>query len=190
MITYQTERLILTPVRPEHEPELFKLHNDPAVQEGIFRNVPQTIEDVREWLDWYLGQWRKNGVGTWIVYEKSKDGPTFIGRCGLSDYEGTNDLEQATALAGHAVGRGLGAEASRFTITHALQNSAKEKIVILIKHGNARAERGAKKFGWRYIDSRWYKGKFWRYYEMTREEFFSQAHNSLAGCRTDVDGGI
>lgn len=180
MTTYQTERLILTPVLPEHEAELLKLHNDPAVQEAIFRNVPQTSEDVREWLDWYLGQWRKNGFGTWIVYEKASDRPIFIGRCGLSDYEATNSLEQATALAGHAVGRGLGAEASRFTITHALQNSSKDKLAAFIKRGNARAERGAKKFGWRYVDSRWYKGKFWQYYEMTREEYFSQPQYQVA----------
>ncbi|RXH29742.1 hypothetical protein XH99_13045 [Bradyrhizobium nanningense] len=177
MITCQTKRLILARMRPEHETELFKLHNDPAVQEGIFKDVPQTTEDVRVWLDWYLAGWSKNGFGAWMLYEKTSNGPIFVGRCGLCDYEETNNLQQATALVEQAVGRGLGAEASRFAVTHAFQNSTKESVVAFIQHRNARAARGAEKFGLRYIDDRWYKRKFWKYYEMTREEYFSQSLN-------------
>ncbi|WP_420967303.1 GNAT family N-acetyltransferase [Bradyrhizobium sp. B120] len=181
MRKYQTQRLILTPMRPEHEAELFKLHNDPLIQEVIFKNVPQSNEDVRRSLDWYLSHWRKNGFGEWIVYEKASDGPFFIGRCGLSDYGDTNDLEFGYAFTKFGAGRGLGPEAARVTITQALQNSTKEKVVGLIAHGNPRAERAAKKLGLRYIDDRWYCGKFWQYYEMTREEYFSQAHHLVTG---------
>lgn len=177
MITYQTERLILSPIRSEHEEELFKLHNDPLVQEAIFSNAPQTTEDVRRMLDMFLSQWRKNGFGVWMLYEKTNNGPIFVGRCGLCGYEDTNSLEQATALAGHAIGRGLGAEASRFAVTHAFQNSTKDKVVAVIRHGNARAVREAGKFGLRYIDDRWHNETFYRYYELTRNEWFSQPHH-------------
>ncbi|MES0056591.1 MULTISPECIES: GNAT family N-acetyltransferase [unclassified Mesorhizobium] len=71
MITYQTERLILTSMRPEHTAELFQLHADPVVQKIIYDNTPQTIEDVREWVERSLTQWRKNGFGTWIVYQNA-----------------------------------------------------------------------------------------------------------------------
>lgn len=180
MITYQTERLILNSMEPEHEPELFKLHNDPAVQNLIFNNVPQTTDDVRKMLDMFLAQWRKNGFGFWMLYEKANNGPIFIGRCGLRDYEDTNNLEVGTVLSEHGIGRGLGAEASRFAVTHALRNSSKEKVVGVIAHGNARAQRAAKSFGWRYIDDRWHDGKFWHYYELTREEYFSQPYHRVA----------
>lgn len=179
MITYQTERLNLRSTCPEHEAELFKLHNDPLVQEIIFKNVPQTSEDVRRWLDRYLAQWRKSSFGVWMVYEKTNSGPAFIGRCGLSDYEDSNNLEFTYAFFEHRAGRGLGPEAARFTITHALRNSAKEKVVGFIAHGNARAERAAMKLGLRYIDDRLYYGKLFQYYEMTREEYFVQAHLQL-----------
>lgn len=176
MITYETQRLMFMPPRPEHEADLFKLHNDPVLQEMVFNKVPQSIEDVRKWLDWFFSQWRKNGFGDWMVYEKANDGPIFVGRCGLRDYEDTNNIELATSLCEHGRGRGLGMEAARFAVTHALQNSTKEKVIALIKHGNARPEPGARKLGLRYIDDRWHAGKFWRYYEMTREDYFSQPH--------------
>lgn len=181
MPTYQTERLILTSMRPEHEAELFTLHNDPLVQAMIFNNVPQTNEHVRKMLDVFLAQWQKNGFGLWMLYEKTKNGPIFIGRCGLCDYEDTNNLESRSVLSGYGAGRGLGAEASRFAIAHALRNSTKDKVVGVIAHANTRAQRAAKKFGWRYIDDRWHKGKFWQYYEITREEFFSQPHHQVGG---------
>lgn len=181
MIAYQTERLILTSMRPEHEAELFNLNNDPLVQELIFRNVPQSAVDIRKTLDWALAQWRNTGFGHWMVYEKANDGPIFIGRCGLTEYE--DDLEFVNILREHGVGRGLGAEAARFAITHALRISSKEKVVGFIAHGNTRSERAAKKLGLRYIDNRRYKydGRLKKYYEMTREEYFSQPYHQVTG---------
>lgn len=181
MITHQTERLILTPMGPEHEPELFKLHNEPLVNQIIFSGVRQAPEDVRKALDTFLAQWRKNGFGFWILSEKASDGLTFSGRCGLCDYEDTNNLELRTMLCEHARGRGLGAEASRFAVTHAFRNSTKEKVAAVIRHGNDAAVRGAEKFGLQYIDDRWHNGKFWQYYELTREEYFSQPHHQVIG---------
>ncbi|VIO78754.1 hypothetical protein CI1B_74260 [Bradyrhizobium ivorense] len=180
MNAYQTEHLILTPMRIEHEAELFKLHNDVLIQETIFKNVPQTSENVRTWLARYLAQWQKNSFGVWMVYEKTKGGPAIIGRCGLQDFENTNNLEFSYAFLEYRAGRGLGPEAARFTITHALRNSTKEKVVGFIAHGNARAERAAKKLGLRYIDDRLYYDKLFQYYEMTREEYFSHPHHQVA----------
>ncbi|RWH31401.1 MAG: GNAT family N-acetyltransferase [Mesorhizobium sp.] len=176
MITYHTERLILTSARPEHEAELFKLHNDPLVQTTIYRNVPQTTEDVRKRLVWLLSQWRKNGFGDWMVYEKVNHDPIFIGRCGLRDYEDTNNLEFAFAFLQDRVGRGLGPEAARFTITHALQNSTNEKVIAFIEHGNTRSEKAITKLGMRYVDDRLYDGKLCQYYEMTRDDYLLRGH--------------
>ncbi|XSC42663.1 GNAT family N-acetyltransferase [Bradyrhizobium sp. RDT10] len=182
MMTYWTERLILTSMRPEHEAELLKLHKDPLVREMIFNNVPQTSDDVRKSLDRALAQWQKNGFGWWMIYEKADDGPIFIGRCGLWDYEDTNNLEIGNMLCEHGRGRGLGTEAARFAVTHALRNSSKEKVVSVIAHGNARSQRGAKKLGLRYIDDRLDKreGRIKQYYEMSREEYFFQPHHQIS----------
>ncbi|CDX45101.1 putative Acetyltransferase including N-acetylase of ribosomal protein-like protein [Mesorhizobium sp. ORS 3359] len=174
MTICQTERLILTSARPEHEAELIKLHNDPLVQKLNYRNVPQTAEAVHKWLGWLLAQWRKNGFGYWMVYEKLDGDPVFIGRCGLCDYQDTGDLEFAWVFFQDKVGRGLGPEAAHFTIAHALHNSTKEKIIGFIEQGNARAESAAKKIGLRYRGDRLYEGKLCRYYEMTRDQYLSR----------------
>ncbi|MGY3238219.1 RimJ/RimL family protein N-acetyltransferase [Bradyrhizobium sp. USDA 4448] len=175
MVRRETERLILTSPGPEHEAELFQLHNDRLVQEFVFDNVPQTTQDVRQWLDWFLVQWRKNGFGDWMVYEKTIANPIFIGRCGLRDYQGTNDLEIATSFSERGRGRGLALEAMRFTVTHALRNSIADNVVGLVKHGNTRSERAAKKLGLCYVHDCWRYGKFWQYYKMTREAYCSAA---------------
>ncbi|MGY3363366.1 RimJ/RimL family protein N-acetyltransferase [Bradyrhizobium sp. GM2.4] len=177
MITCQTERLVLTSMRPEHEAELFKLHNDPLVLEVVFKNVAQTVADVRKTLDWALDQWHRNGFGLWMVYEKGDNGPILVGRCGLGEYDGTK-LEYINAFSERGVGRGLGAESARFAISHALQISTKEKVVGFIAPENVRAQRAAKKLGLRYIDDRPYKydGRVRQYYELTREEYFNQQY--------------
>ncbi|WP_271610799.1 GNAT family N-acetyltransferase [Bradyrhizobium sp. CCBAU 21360] len=179
MIRRETEHLVLTSMLPEHEKELFELHNDPLVQKSIYRNVPQTIEHIRKIINMFLAQWQRDGFGFWMVYEKTNHGPIFIGRCGLRDYEDTNNLEFVYVFFERGAGRGLGPEAARFTITHALQNSTKEKVVGVIAHSNERAKQAAKKLGLRYIDDRWHDGRFWQYYEMTREEFFLRAHHQV-----------
>ncbi|WP_164935861.1 GNAT family N-acetyltransferase [Bradyrhizobium nanningense] len=127
MNAYQTERLVLTPISLDHEADLFNLHNDPLVQQAIFRNVPQTAQDVRRMLNMFLAQWDKSGFGVWMLYKKAGDGLTFVGRSGLCEYQDTGNLEQASALLKHAVGQGLGAEASRFAVTHAFENSKGRK---------------------------------------------------------------
>lgn len=138
----------------------------------VFDNVPQTSEDVRKWLDWFFKQWRKNDFGDWMIFEKANHGPFFIGRCGLRDYEDTNNFEIATSLCECARARGLSREAARFAIRHALQNSNKEKVVAVIKRGNAIAARATKKFGLRYIDDRWHAGRLWQYFEMTARSIY------------------
>ncbi|MFB6462851.1 GNAT family N-acetyltransferase [Bradyrhizobium tunisiense] len=94
---------------------------------------------------------------------------------------GSNNLQFGYAFPKYGAGRGLGPEAARFTIMQALRNSNKEKVVGLIARGNARSERAAKKLGLRYIDDRWHNGRLWQYYEMTREEYFSQSHHRVTG---------
>ncbi|WFU12798.1 GNAT family N-acetyltransferase (plasmid) [Rhizobium sp. CB3090] len=176
MTACQTKRLILTPLKSQHGAELYKLHNDPLVQNAIFNNVPQTRADVHKWIDRFLAQWSKSGFGFWIVYEKVNDSPIFIGRCGLLEYGDTANLEFAYAFFQSGAGRGLGPEAARFAITHALQNSTKEKVIGFIAHGNTRAERAAEKFGLHYVDDRFDNGKLFQYYEVSREDYCSQAH--------------
>lgn len=174
MLFLETERLVLLPMQAYHFGDLYALHNDRLVQQTVFENVPQTHDDVRAKLELFLSQWRKNGFGFWVVYEKTANGLVFIGRAGMRDYEDTNNLEFGYVYSEYGSGRGLGPEAAYISMEHALLNSMAEKVVGVITPGNSRAMGAVKKLGLRYIDDRWHDEKFWHYFEMTREEFFEQ----------------
>ncbi|TIL66668.1 MAG: GNAT family N-acetyltransferase, partial [Mesorhizobium sp.] len=152
MKRYETPRLILTRLRPEHEELLFELHNDPLVQDLFYDSKPQSLKEVREWIDTSLAHWNENGFGFWMVYKKTTDRPFFIGRCGLHVVQGTNNIELIYMFSQQGVGQGLGPEAARFGITHALANSTIEKIVGFIAHRNERSKRAAKSLGLRYVE--------------------------------------
>ncbi|MER8453834.1 GNAT family N-acetyltransferase [Mesorhizobium sp. M1428] len=176
MTRYETSRLILTRLFSEHEDLLFNLHNDPLVQELLYDSKPKSIEDVREMVDTSLAHWNEHGFGFWMVYKKTDGCPLFIGRCGLRVVQGTDNIELVYVFSREGVGQGMGPEAARFGITHALANSTKKKIVAFIAHHNERSKRAAKKIGLRYVDDRYRNNELLQYYEMSREEYFSRPH--------------
>lgn len=168
MIRLETERLILTPPTRAHLAALHGLHNDPLVQASIYGNQPQSLADIRRQLDVFLAQWRDNGFGFWMVYEKTAPG-RLIGRAGLRNYRDSDDLEFGYVFAAAAAGRGLGPEAARTVIRHALRVSTKHKVVGLIAPGNLRALQAAQRLGFRYVEDRRQDGRLWRYCELSRE---------------------
>src|SRR3546814_11297474 len=111
MIRLQTELLMLTSMLPKHEAELYTLHNDPLVQASIFENILQSHADVKAKLELYLTQWRKNGFGFWMVYEKRSNAPVVIGRAGLRDFGERRDLECGYVFSSDGAGRRAGGRA-------------------------------------------------------------------------------
>ncbi|HEX6958304.1 MAG TPA: GNAT family N-acetyltransferase [Ferrovibrio sp.] len=171
MIRLETQHLILRAMRADHLAELHALHNDPLVQASIYGNRPQSHADVQAQLALFLAQWRQNGFGFWMVYEKAS--PSWcIGRAGLRNDRDSNDLEFGYVFSSRGAGRGLGLEAARATIRHALRVSTKEKVVGRIAPENDRALRAAAKLGFHYLEDRWQDGRLWRCFVLTRDDVF------------------
>jgi ribosomal-protein-alanine N-acetyltransferase len=176
MTELETRRLILRALRPEDLRALHALHNDPLVRARIYGGQPQRLADVEMQLKIFLSQWRENGFGFWMVYEKRAGSePCFIGRAGLRNFEDTEDLEFGYVFCAAGAGRGLGPEAARACIAHALRNSAKRQVVGMIAPDNAPALHAAAKLGFRHAGDRWRDGKLWHYFELPREVFFQLA---------------
>jgi RimJ/RimL family protein N-acetyltransferase len=75
-----TNRLILTPIGPEHIDELVRLHADPNV---AYWNAGAWSEaDARRFAVEMQGRWSRDHVGKWIAHRRS-DG-ALVGRGGLS----------------------------------------------------------------------------------------------------------
>jgi RimJ/RimL family protein N-acetyltransferase len=73
-IELQSRHLLLTPIRAEHKQALAELHNDPLVRAAIFEGRPQDEADIERSLSLFLTQWREQGIGFWMVYERADAG--------------------------------------------------------------------------------------------------------------------
>lgn len=171
----ETPHLILTPMQPHHLAELEILHNDPLVRAAIFHGIRQSRSDVAAKLALFLQQWPQQGFGFWMVYEKTDAGLSCIGRAGLRAYDDTGHLEFGYVFSSAGAGRGLGPEAARASINHALTIADTATIVGLIAPGNRRALAAATKLGFRYVEDRWRDGQRWHYLELTRTGFLQAA---------------
>lgn len=75
-----TDRLILTPIGPEHTDDMVRLHADPNVaywNAGVWSEA-----EARRFAVEMAGRWSCDGMGKWIAHRRS-DG-VLIGRGGLS----------------------------------------------------------------------------------------------------------
>jgi RimJ/RimL family protein N-acetyltransferase len=107
-VMVSTERLILTPIGPEHTAELVELHADPNVawwNAGIWSEA-----DARRFATEMHRRWSQNGVGKWIAHRQS-DG-VLVGRGGLSlaVVDGVPRLELGWALRDEMRGQGFATE--------------------------------------------------------------------------------
>src|SRR3546814_20125773 len=93
MTVLETERLILKPVAAAHEEALHRLHRDALIVRALWDGRLPPRQHTRERLALYLPDWRPLGIGSWMVYERSADGPLLVGRSGLRCLDGTRVCE-------------------------------------------------------------------------------------------------
>jgi RimJ/RimL family protein N-acetyltransferase len=111
-----TERLILTPVGPEHADQLWRLHQDPGV--AAWWNGPLSRGEAAESAARMGEGWRADGVHKWIAHDRVTG--ALVGRGGLSRtaLEDSDALEVGwvvrQALWGRRYATEIGAESLRF----------------------------------------------------------------------------
>lgn len=103
-----TDRLVLTPIGPEHLKDLVTLHADPNVatwNAGIWSEA-----DARRFAEEMAERWSRDRVGKWIAHRRS-DG-ALVGRGGLSlaVVDGERRLELGWALRDTMRGQGSATE--------------------------------------------------------------------------------
>lgn len=116
MTTIATERLILTPIGPEHTTDLVELHSDPNV---AYWNAGTWSEaDAARFATEMSRRWSRDHVGKWIAHRRF-DG-ALVGRGGLSlaVVDGTYGPELGWAIRdrmrGHGYATEIGAAGLRF----------------------------------------------------------------------------
>ena len=155
--TLTTERLVLTPHRPDDLEDMAALLADPAVMAPIGA-APATREQCWHRLLRYIGHWAVLGYGHWIVRDHAG---VHLGDVGLMDsrratepgFEGV--VEAGWAFHTAAQGQGYAAEACAAMLAWADAQGI-GRTVCMINPGNAPSLRLAQRLGY----TRWVEGTY------------------------------
>jgi ribosomal-protein-alanine N-acetyltransferase len=141
----QTERLILTKLRPAHVPALVDLWTDPEVT----RCIGGPRERIPLWADLEKdAQHPPPGpFDLWVLVEKATG--NVVGHCGLidKDVDGTLEIELVYVLAASVWGKGYATEIAAGLKHYAFTNLGLKRLISLIEPSNSASERVAIKTG-------------------------------------------
>ena len=100
-----TERLALERLTPEHEPELARILQDPAVAAMLTDDgLPPTLEAIHAQHVSKLAHWERCGFGLWAARDRSTG--ALVGRGGLqyAFAKGLHEVEAAWTIAPRTLG--------------------------------------------------------------------------------------
>jgi ribosomal-protein-alanine N-acetyltransferase len=141
----QTERLILTRLRPEHVPALVDLWTDPEVTR--FLGGPRERTSLAADLEKDARKTRPEAYDLWPLVEKSTG--NVVGHCGLldKDIEGKAEIELVYVLAASFWGKGYATEIGLALKRYSFAERGLKRLVSLIEPSNGASERVAVKVG-------------------------------------------
>jgi len=150
MLILQTERLTLRHFEEEDLDALFALYRDPDIRR-YFPDGTRTLAETKEELEWHQhGHPRHSELGLWATVERSSG--KLLGRCGLLPWtiDDVPEVELAFLIDKTRWGEGFATEAARAICRHAQERLHLQRLVCLVKHGNAASVRVAEKVGMAY----------------------------------------
>ena len=144
----ETERTILREITLSDINDLFELYKDP----DIIRFIPplqltreEELDFQREYIKHMYGFF---GYGFWNVLDKNSK--KLIGRAGLSNREGFEDMELGYLFTPDYRGKGIATEVCTAIIKYAADILGAEKLNAFIHPENTKSVRLAEKLGFKY----------------------------------------
>jgi ribosomal-protein-alanine N-acetyltransferase len=107
-----------------------------------------TLEEARDALAAKLAHYEEHGFGMLAVIDRA-DG-SVLGYAGLQHMEGGPEVEVGYYLARRSWGRGLGTEIARASVEHGFGVLGLERIVAVVRPGNAASKGVLAKAGLRF----------------------------------------
>jgi RimJ/RimL family protein N-acetyltransferase len=148
--TVTTERLLLRPFRESEVEVIFALHGDPETNRFNPNGPMRTLDDARERLALWLGDWSQKGVGYWAVERLEAPGVVVgVGGVRHKELQGQTVLNLAYRFAPEAWGSGFATEVSRVTLEQAREHIPDVPVVAIINQVNAPSIRVAERLGMR-----------------------------------------
>ncbi len=147
--TIETKRLIARKITDKDFDLLHQMHSDVSVMAtlGGIRSAQQT----RDNLQWNLNQWRDNGFGLWVWYDKTTR--HFVGRAGLRvvNVTGQDEVEVAYALLPQYWNKGFATEIARACIQIAFERLHLQKLICFTLVTNKASQSVMEKVGFHYV---------------------------------------
>jgi ribosomal-protein-alanine N-acetyltransferase len=143
----ETERLRMRPLTDDDLDPLYEhIHSDPGV---TWDGTGSTREQARAALDAKRRHFEEYGFGLIAVTEKATG--EFLGIGGLQHMEGGPDVEVGYYLARKAWGKGYATELSRAFLRYAFEDLGLDRVVAVVRPGNAASKRVLAKVGLRHV---------------------------------------
>jgi RimJ/RimL family protein N-acetyltransferase len=145
MRSRETTRLLLRPPEAADLDALQDIHEHPDVRQHI--TVVGSIGRPAAWrmLALLIGHWHLRGYGQWTVVENATG--EIVGRVGLWNPDGWPGLEVGWVIRRARWGEGLATEAAREAIAFGFDEVGADRLISIIRPGNARSIRVAEKIG-------------------------------------------
>jgi len=143
-----TSRLLLRAPTPADDAEVYAIHSDPAANQHNPAG-PATVEHAADMLRSWLADWRRDGLGYWMV--RDRDTSDVIGVGGVrftGDHEdGRRVLNLYYRFAPHAWGRGLATELCAAAIGVARTYESPLVVVAIVHPSNTASAAVARRAG-------------------------------------------
>lgn len=139
----ETERLVLSPPRPEHFDAFAAMLADPEVMATL--GGVQTRAVAWRMFCGYAGAWALYGFSMFMAHRRDTGG--FVGRVGPLRPEGWPGTEVGWGVTREAQGRGYAYEAAVAALDFAFDQLGWEEAIHCIAPGNARSEALARRLG-------------------------------------------
>jgi RimJ/RimL family protein N-acetyltransferase len=140
-----TARLRLRPFRESDWDAYAAICADAEVMRYLGTGATLSRDDSWRAIAGMLGHWQLRGYGMWAV-ESREDG-AFVGRVGFLDPPGWPGFELGWVLGRAHWGRGYATEAARAALDCAFSTLRRDRVIHLIRPGNAPSIRVAARLG-------------------------------------------
>ncbi|MQA85223.1 MAG: GNAT family N-acetyltransferase [Streptosporangiales bacterium] len=147
------------------EEKVRDLRQDPEVMRYV--GGPLTSRSAAERFSHDLAHWDEHGYGKCVVLDR--DTESFVGLCGLQEFEGEPDL--GYLLAPQWWGRGLATEIAAASLRCGFEDLHAPLVRALVQAANLASQRVLGKVGMRYLGDRFLWGERQRRYAITAGEW-------------------
>ena len=146
MTICETSRLSIRELTTDDVPELASILGDPTVMRYSIRGV-FSEEDTRQFVEWCINLYEKNGYGPWALVEKAST--ELVGFCGLSPelINGVEEIHVGYRLTPQFWGQGFATEAASEVLAHGFEVGCIDSVVAIIEPEHIASLRVAEKAG-------------------------------------------